>query len=149
MKHEACSSERLIQPREYTVKKLSRFPLIGIAISLFMQNPGAMAQQGDARQGTCFDDGTPKRCYVRQSESRLYGNNGWHVIAHWSDGDTTEIFIPSKNASDRTFYYKFNKSDWSPGDLNFCASNGFPPYIRVDGKDGGGTGCIPDFLPNY
>lgn len=127
-----------------TLKQL----IIG-SLSLVSLSLPVKAQTGNVRYSTCFDNNVPKGCHVRQTQSRLYGNPGWHIIANWSDGDNTQIFIPSKSANDKTIYAQYNNNGWVSGNLAFCPSNGYPPYIMVSMSDGGGTGCIPDFLPSY
>lgn len=112
-----------------------------------------VSAQGDSRNSSCYDYGVRKDCFVRQTYSRLAGNSGFHIIANWSDGDTTEMFIPSKASRDNTVYAKWNGSEWIPARFNFC--NIDTPNVRYvraewgEGNEKGGTGCIPDFIPAY
>jgi len=106
--------------------------------------------QGDSRNTSCYDGGKRMNCYVRQTYSRLAGNSGYHIIASWSDGDTTELFIPTKGSRDNTVYGKYNGSEWFPAELSFCnIDTPTARYVKAKWGEGGGTGCIPDFIPNY
>lgn len=130
--------------------KLIVIGFFAFVLSHFSISP--VSAQGDSRNTSCYDRGMRKDCYVRQSYSRLSGNSGYHLIAHWSDGDTTELFIPTKRSGDNTVYAKFNGSEWIPSKFEYCGiETGSVRYVKAiwGSGDSGGTGCIPDFIPNY
>ena len=105
--------------------------------------------QGDSRPASCYDKYIRKDCYARQTFSQLAGNSGYHLIANWADGDTTEIFIPLKNSRDNTIYGKINGSEWMPAEFSFCdITTANVRYVMARWGDNG-TGCMPDFMPNY
>ena len=123
-----------------------------LTIGAILASASAKAQTGDTRNATCYDYGTPKSCLVRQTISTLNGYRGYHIIANWSDGDTTQIFLPIKGSGSSQTYVKFNSLEWAPSSLEYCSrdQNSYPVYIKAEGYNNGPTsGCLPDYMPNY